>query len=287
MSQSKPDNIWFRCAARDVSLLLTKIWTLRRVFKNMTLCYPADTLFSARDLSRPLGPFGRSGWRTLWGNYMKTNITRLITVAAVFALAGCTDFYEPTPKVTKVQDTWIISGTAALSDTFVHGAYSRTYSCTEPPPDSAFNQGDSADLNFSILSVGGGSDSSSDGTSESSEETELAGRTPGVLMSRELFFRACEFSHNFKLSKEEALTLYNKTLDIVDKNWAAEAAQTTVTIGDKITTTQGAVVNATSTQANDSSATPSATGTTSSTSSSSASECPSGETYDPSTGGCS
>ena len=168
---------------------------------------------------------------------MKTNVTRLFAVASIFALAGCTEFYEPTPKVTKVQDTWIISGTAALSDTFVRTAGSKTYSCTEPPPDSAFNQGDSADLNISVVAIGGGGDSSSDGVSESSEETELTGRTPGLLISRELFFRACEFSHNFNLTKAEALALYNKTLDIVDKNWATEAAQTTVTIGDTITTT--------------------------------------------------
>lgn len=210
---------------------------------------------------------------------MKTNVTRVLAVASVIALPACTEFYEPTPKVTKVQDSWIISGTAALSDTFVHTANSRSYLCTEPPPDSAFNQGDSADLNFSILSIGGGSDSSSDGTSESSEETELAGRTPSVLMSRELFFRACEFSHNYKLTKEEALTLYNKTLDIVDKNWATEAAQTTVTIGDTITTTQGAVVNSTTSQSENSSATPAATGSAAtSTSSTSTDDTSSGFT---------
>ncbi len=214
---------------------------------------------------------------------MKIKAIQPLAVAFILALAGCTEFYEPSPKVTKVQDTWIISGTAALSDTFVHSAKSTSYSCSEPPPDSAFNQGDSADLNFSILAVGGSGDSSSDGTSESSEETELAGRTPTVLMSRELFFRACEFSHNYKLTKEEALTLYNKTLDIVDKNWATEAAQTTVTIGDKITTTQGAVVNATTSQTQNSSA----TGTTSPASSPSGPQCPSGETYDASTGECS
>ena len=116
---------------------------------------------------------------------MKTNVIRLFAVASIIALAGCSKFYEPTPKVTKVLDTWIISGTAALSDTFVRSAGSKTYSCMEPPPDSAFNQVDSADFNLSVLSVGGGSDSSSDGTSESSEETELAGRTPGLLISRE------------------------------------------------------------------------------------------------------
>lgn len=192
---------------------------------------------------------------------MKTNVTRVFAVASILALTACTEIYEPTPKVTTVHDTWIISGTAALSDTFVRSPDSKTYWCTEPPPDSAFNQGDSADFNISIISVGGGGDSSSDGVSESSEETELAGRTPSLLISRELFFRACEFSHNFNLSKEEALTLYNKTLDIVDKNWATEAAQTTVTIGDTVTTTQGATVSATTSQ------TESQTGTSSTTTS--------------------
>ena len=80
-------------------------------------------------------------------------------------------------------------------------------------------------------------------------------------MSRELFFRACEFTQNHKLTKDEALTLYNRTLDIVEKNWAVEAGQTTVTIGDTITTTQGATIQDTSAQ------TESTTNTTSETSS--------------------
>ena len=192
---------------------------------------------------------------------MNNPLTRLALCAAMLTAAGCTDIYEPTPKITKIESAWMISDTASLSSTLVRTPKSDIVTCSEPQPDAAFNQGESADVNVSLISVGGGSDSSNDGQSESSEETELAGRTPAVLMSRELFFRACEFSQNYKLSKDEALDLYNKTLEIVDKNWAVEAGQTTVTIGDTITTTQGATVSSTVSQ------TQSQTGTSSNTTS--------------------
>lgn len=72
----------------------------------------------------------------------------------------------------------------------------------------------------------------------------MAGRTPAILMTRELFFRACEFSQNYKLNKDEALTLYNKTLDTIATVWATEAGNTTVTIGDTVSSTSTVGVSA-------------------------------------------
>jgi len=92
----------------------------------------------------------------------------------------------------------------------------------------------------------------------------MAGRTPAVLMTRELFYRACEFSLNFGLTKQEALDLYNKTLDAVTQVWATEAGNTTVTVGDTVQTTSGVTIQATTT--GEVSATETVTDTTSETS---------------------
>ena len=179
---------------------------------------------------------------------MNRGTALLAAVAAAASLGACSSVYEPTPKVVAIHKAWIISDTAGLSHTIVRYKESDIRTCAEPAPDAAFNQADTGNLSFSLISVGGGGQTDGAGDSETSAETEMAGRTPAVLLSRELFFRTCEFSQNHELNKAEALTLFNRTLDIVEKNWAVEAAQTTVTIGDTITTTQGATIQDTTAQ---------------------------------------
>jgi len=73
------------------------------------------------------------------------------------------------------------------------------------------------------------------GNTESSGETEMTGRTPGVLMTRELFFRTCEFSKNYKLLQDQALKLYLQTLNAASKGWISEVEKTTITIGETTT----------------------------------------------------
>jgi len=68
-------------------------------------------------------------------------------------------------------------------------------------------------------------------------EAEMAGRTPTVLMARELFFRTCEFSVNYQLSKEEAFNLFKETLTTVNSLAIIQANNTTITVGDTVTTT--------------------------------------------------
>jgi hypothetical protein len=77
----------------------------------------------------------------------------------------------------------------------------------------------------------------------------MAGRTPALLMAREMFYRTCEFSTNFGLNKKEALSLFQQTLKTVGSVWATEAQNTTVTVGDTIQDTGGLTVSAADTQA--------------------------------------
>lgn len=43
----------------------------------------------------------------------------------------------------------------------------------------------------------------------------LGGRSPLVLLARELLYRTCEFSLNYRLGKAEALDLYSQTLQMI------------------------------------------------------------------------
>ena len=153
----------------------------------------------------------------------------VLSVASV-AVAGCSAFYEPKPHETHLNRESALSSTASLAHTFVINKKTSFVTCMQPQPDAAFSQGSSDAFSLQILNFGTGNDKL--GASEKSQEIELTGRTPAVLMARELFFRMCEFSRNNELDKAEATELYDKTLDIVKQVWSVEAGNTKVTIGE-------------------------------------------------------
>ena len=163
---------------------------------------------------------------------------------ATLSATACADLYEPVPKVTKVDNNWVLSNTASLANSFITDSQSDMHICLQSAPDATFDQSDGGNFDLSLIATGGSSDRSDSAAQEASEGAEMAGRTPAVLIARELFYRSCEFSQNFNLSKQEALELYKKTMDLVSKGWLKEAGQTTVTVGDTVTTTQGLSVTA-------------------------------------------
>ena len=57
------------------------------------------------------------------------------------------------------------------------------------------------------LSVPAGAGSVSIGDQESIGSMTMGGRSPAVLITSELLYRACEFSNNFNLDKDEAKAL--------------------------------------------------------------------------------
>jgi hypothetical protein len=145
------------------------------------------------------------------------------------SLAGCTDLYEPKPVSTALPGGTILSSPASMSQTFYTNGSEQPFFCTEPPPDAAFGQSSSSDISLSLVSVGG---SDSGDEAESSAEVEMVGRTPAVLLAREMFFRTCELSRNFDLSKDEALNLFRETLAVVGEGWKVEGANTTVKVSE-------------------------------------------------------
>ena len=165
----------------------------------------------------------------------------LAALLPLFFLSACADFYEPKPTSSTLQTGTVLTSTAVQAQTIVRDPETNLLTCSQGQPDATFDQSEGADLSFSLISLGGEDQGSE---TEETEASEMAGRTPAILMTRELFFRACEFSQNYKLNKDEALTLYNKTLDTIATVWATEAGNTTVTIGDTVSSTSTVGVSA-------------------------------------------
>jgi hypothetical protein len=155
----------------------------------------------------------------------------VFVASAIALLSGCTTIEYPSPKQSTLDNNHILTTTSGQGQIYVMTRNNDHYLCSLPQPDSAFDQKDGGNVDVSLISIGGDKEASS---VEDSEEVELAGRTPALLMTRELFFRACEFSSNYQLNKEEAKSLYLKTLEGVFANWAVEAGHTTVNIGDNV-----------------------------------------------------
>ncbi|MBX7540392.1 hypothetical protein [Qipengyuania sphaerica] len=144
---------------------------------------------------------------------------RIISMAALsVTLGACASVAdEPAPHVIPIAAEHVISTTASLSNTLVLDRQTQFVTCTAPPPDASFSQGEQASVSAIIT---GSNDQANLG--EDSEETGLTGRSPALLLAREMFFRACEFSRNYQLSKDEALQVYLKTMDATTSSFAVE-----------------------------------------------------------------
>lgn len=171
---------------------------------------------------------------------MKISATGWAKIGALTAVAlylgGCSEAYEPISQVHDLKSESVITGTASLTHTFVLDRKTGFVTCTMPPPDAAFSQQEQGDISISVIAIGSNSKADSGAAEEGSSEDELVGRTPSVMMARELFFRLCEFSRNYDLKKDEAIKLYRETLGTVKEVWSKEAANTTIKIGENVTT---------------------------------------------------
>jgi hypothetical protein len=179
---------------------------------------------------------------------MRLNLANLSLIGFALSLSACSSGYEPDIQRSEIEGGSIYSSLPSLTETVVTKIDSKLYSCLGRGADATFNQADGGDFSLSLIAVGTSSQGDQASNTQSSNEDEMSGRTPGVLMARELFFRTCEFSKNYQLSKDEALDLYKKTLDTVSQGWVAEVAKTTITIGETSTVNDTNTTSSTSSE---------------------------------------
>jgi len=80
--------------------------------------------------------------------------------------------------------------------------------CLSPPPDIVIGMSQSSEI--SLLGKSGG-------VNDSFSADTLGGRSPEVLIARELMYRICELSANMPMSTAQTLKLYETTIkDITD-----------------------------------------------------------------------
>jgi len=169
----------------------------------------------------------------------KKTINILVSLFVLTLLTNCTTMERPKPTGHLIKDQTFVQQTAGQS--FIRmtdKTGTNVHTCTMPQPDAAFSATTEEGVGLSI-----GSEEATMGSSEA----EMVGRTPTILMSRELFFRTCEFSVNYNLNKKEATDLFNKTLNTVISLATIQANNTTITVGDTVATSTANTEGVTST----------------------------------------
>jgi hypothetical protein len=143
--------------------------------------------------------------------YMKFVLTPRtgLMLGALITATGCAT--PPKPSVTaSFGGMKIYSTTADMQSSFMKNVNSGEHFCDSRASDVADTESVGIGISGSMTGEKAGvSDSASSGA------VALGGRSPNVLITREVMYRTCEMVMNLTLDKEEALDLYIKTLDLV------------------------------------------------------------------------
>ncbi len=154
---------------------------------------------------------------------------KVITIYCLL-VSGCSSVYAPIPHQVALQSDTALASTAVINHTFIRSKNDNILVCSQNSADAAFDQGSNESLNASLPT----GSSEGIGNQSSADDVEMSGRTPSLLMARELMYRSCEFAANYNLNKEDAQALYEKTLNLIGTVWATEAGNTTISISDAL-----------------------------------------------------
>ena len=163
---------------------------------------------------------------------LKTSFCLLSALLVV----GClpTAGFLPKTDIEAFPKEGLLSSSPSVDNTMVQDPKNHRIICMGRGADAVFETSDSGDFKLSLINVGnsGGGDEAK--VTDNAGEEEMMGRTPAILMARELFYRACELTNNAKLSRDEALKVFNSVLNVVSQGWSKESENTKITIGDQI-----------------------------------------------------
>jgi len=135
---------------------------------------------------------------------------RLLALVGILSLNGCanhafTQSFSNQVRTLDGIDIYSEDGERGLM--FIMDSSTTEKYCLAPSPDAVVSGAEGVGLTLA------GKDSSSSISNEGQIGTlGLGGRAPSILITRELLYRTCEFSLNYRLDKDEALAFYRENL---------------------------------------------------------------------------
>ncbi len=137
--------------------------------------------------------------------------------------------YRPDPYVNRIRGDVALTSTADVSHALLIETPSGRKVCVQPPADASFNAKSKEGTDIAIIAFGGNQDGKEERQDDTGEH-QFEGRTPSVLITREVLYRLCELSMNQDLSKEEARTSFDHAISALSQSWKEEADRTNVEI---------------------------------------------------------
>lgn len=104
----------------------------------------------------------------------------------------------------------VYAASASTRYAFIRSGAQTKSICSEPAPDVATDENGDISLSLALINS---KDRNKDKLGI--DEVSLGGRSVNVLLTREIFFRTCEFLANNSLTDEQALALFNNTLNTI------------------------------------------------------------------------
>lgn len=143
-------------------------------------------------------------------NLLLKKIHLVLLFSAILVITGCSTA-TPKPTITdNFNGIHIYSTTSQIQSSFLKDKGSNQHFCDARGSDVADTHSDGFGISAALVGKNEGiSESSSHGA------VALGGRSPAVLITREVMYRTCEMIMNLDLDNEVALDLYIKTLELV------------------------------------------------------------------------
>lgn len=153
-----------------------------------------------------------------------------IAALAALSLSGCAALLPPPEgKLFERGGVSMVVIPSGSRETYFSDVKSMERHCRAPSPDVSVTASEGMSLNLPSMTgkgVGVNEDASTGSLS-------LGGRSPLVLVSRELLYRVCELSNNLGLPPEQALALFRDAMETMVRLSAAPAGSGTAPLSSK------------------------------------------------------
>jgi len=160
---------------------------------------------------------------------MRKNLKFVSAGLSLLACASCSTQPHVITQPVKSDENIIISSSAAVTSGLLRDSSDIKHYCASVAADSTFNETAREGASISLFNIGR-SAPEKESVSAGVEETEMVGRTPALLVSREILYRICELTGNRSFTNNEVLKLYEKTIDAIVQIASKETANTSISI---------------------------------------------------------
>jgi hypothetical protein len=136
----------------------------------------------------------------------------VILLISAFVLASCTAIRPLEVKYQGIKSSGFYSTSAATKSSVVRQVNDNLIVCSEPAPDATYDEEANASLDLDLFTIG---NKDSEGSSEGEVEAGLGGRSVNVLLTREMYYRMCEFFANTNMPDSLKVEIYKTTLQSI------------------------------------------------------------------------